>query len=190
MNRIQLKKLLKLAVEKMIQDDESRKPRRPLLRSAERNISASLRGYLEQSLVLHARYECYQVDHEYNRMGDREDPKYSPNIDLEYFVPDIIVHRRGVEAKVAPDANLLAVEVKRIDTFAGSLGEIANKKDRYAIANDLRKLKVLREGNDEFRYKHTASVIFSTDRVWVALDGSEFEKLLRFPANLASKHQK
>jgi hypothetical protein len=71
------------------------------------------------------------------------------------------------------------VEVKQIGIFEGSPGRIQNKKIKHALRADLCKLKVLRDPDDAFKYQHTASVIFSNEEVWVAVDDSPFEKLLR-----------
>lgn len=166
-------RILRTAIVNMFRDDMSRKPKRSIVKTSERNISAWFRGFLQAAFAEGARYCSYQVDHEYNRVGVAGEPKRSPNLNKDYFVPDIVVHMRGVDSDHNPDANLLAIEVKRIEAFDGSY-----KMVEAWIEEDLTKLAELRNRNGMFRYRQVASLVFSRSDVWVSFDGSiQFEIL-------------
>ncbi len=188
MDRVQFKELLTLAIEEMIRCDTARNPIRTLLDSAERNITAHLRNHLERALAQYPDYKCYQVDHEYNRMGKgevskhygkkkgSERPKCDPKIGN--FIPDIAIHRRGVQACDDRNANLLVVEVKKIDAFDGYPKRVRRKKAKCALFKDLFKLEALKDPDGDFQYRHTASLVFSGKRVWAAIDGARVHDLL------------
>lgn len=151
-----------------------------LLKTSERNISAHMRDHIERVLASNV-YGPYQVDHEYNRMGCSGQPKNIPSLDRGRnvnVVPDIAVHLRGQSKDQNPDANFLVVEVKNIPRFEGSLHSIRIKRSRKALCNDLRKLERFRDPLGRFGYKHTAAIVFSCKKVWIALDCKLFEPLM------------
>ena len=119
-----------------------------------------------------------QMDHEYNRMGPGNTPKRSKTLKRR-IVPDIIYHQRRITADEDPSANSLVIEVKLIPEFDGTIASIRTKRERRALEKDLQKLHALRSKEDDFRYQHTVSVVFSERMVWVAVDGLEFEQLIR-----------
>ena len=67
----------------------------------ERSIVHRLACYLE------GRFHGYSVDVEYNRQGDRNDPKRVERPPRRRF-PDIVAHQRGTDKN-----NLLAIECKK-----------------------------------------------------------------------------
>jgi hypothetical protein len=189
-NREGVKATFRLAIENMFEEDGAQDPARPLIKTSERNITAHLRDHIHRVLHQDTRYRHYQVDHEYNRMGLSEEPKHGqgasdksrkhigPCPPLRNIVPDIAVHRRGITADKGNSPNLFVIEVKKISFFNGSPANIRNKKVKCALNRDRRKLRVLRDPSDGFRYQHTASLVFSLPIVvWVALDDSNFEIL-------------
>jgi hypothetical protein len=163
--------LLEHSIKRMLLDDCKQHPKKPLAETSEWNIASYLRGYIKQSPSAPS---GYQVDCEYNRAGMGKDPK---KISGKRIRPDVLVHKQGVCAAHDPSANWLAVEVKVISDFDGSLENIRDKRKREGLCEDLRKLRRLRS-DDEYRYCHTASLVFSKAAVQIALNSETFEELL------------
>jgi hypothetical protein len=174
MQKHKIRSLLRQAIDAMLTEDAASSPAIPLLSTAERNLTARLREHLRRMLEA----ASLQVDHEYNRMGTGDSPKRSRILNRR-IVPDIIYHERGVTADQNQSANKLAVEVKLIPEFDGALTSISKKKDRKELEKDLEKLQALSSREDDFRYQNTVSVVFAQNAVWMALDGCEFERLMK-----------
>ena len=174
---------IKQGITEMLKADSDMSPRRHLLETSERNITAYLRRHLGQIGYSH-NGKKYQVDHEYNRRGMGDTPK---NLSPECLkrknsvVPDIIVHLRGIEVREDPNANWLVIEVKKIPSFDGVVENMKNKKQKEALKCDLQKLYCFVE-DERFRYQQAASIVFSDKGVWISLNhavwNKRFEKLL------------
>ena len=175
---------IKQGIVEMLEADDETSPRRHLLETSERNITAHLRGSL-RGIGHSFNRRKYQVDHEYNRAGMGDVPK-DPWIEClegksSYVVPDVIVHLRGVEINEDLNANWLVIEVKKISNFNGVINDVKKKTQRDGLRHDLQKLNCFRECY-KFRYQHVASIVFGKDSVWVSLDdevrNNQFKKLL------------
>ena len=175
----------------MLKADKDTSPKRFLLEPSERNITAHLRGHLDQ-IGYSFKGNKYQIDNDYNRVGMGDIPKnLLPECSIlrkkkgykGYIVPDIVVHLRGIEIKDDQNANLLVIEVKKIPKFNGKIEGI-NKKQKENLKRDLQKLNCFRK-DEMFRYQQAASIIFSNNGVWVSLNCEQFKKL-----NITTKHVK
>jgi hypothetical protein len=172
--------LITEAIQNMIDEDCVMCPKKDLLDTSERNITAHLRDHIAKTEPASAGIK-YQVDHEYNRMGKGNDPKSMPKSigggTPKRIIPDICVHFRGVKSDQDQQANLLVMEVKRVNNFSGELSEIRDKKIIGALERDLRKLKALKDPNGRFRYRHAVSLIFSkVENKWAAwISNSSFD---------------
>ena len=110
----------------------------------ERSLSARL------ALHLQRRFPDWQVDCEYNRLGDgikrlpRPEGTSTDDRQGRTIYPDIIVHRRGERS------NLLVIEVKKHDN---------DDTDR-----DVEKLTGLTSSDGEYAYRHGIHLIFDCAR--------------------------
>ncbi|MDD2324799.1 MAG: hypothetical protein PHW63_02135 [Alphaproteobacteria bacterium] len=97
--------------------------------ASERAMVFHLGGYIQQQIT---RETDIVVDFDYNREGEKKDPKtaYLQNGELKNVVPDIIIHKRGPAGP-----NILALEVKR--TKNASYEELLEIKE---IEHDRQKL--------------------------------------------------
>ena len=175
------KNFIKKGIQHMILSDKKTLPKRDLLDSSERNITAHLRSSLIR-VDIKIRGVKYQIDHEYNRKGISNKPKDLSEDCLKclgrrknYVVPDIIIHLRGVTWEENGNANWLVIEVKKILNFNGSIEDLKNKRNRNDLKNDLIKLICFKK-DQRFQYKHAASVVFSKDKIWISLDEDIFNK--------------
>jgi hypothetical protein len=159
----------------MIRSDKKTSPKRDLLNTSERNITAHLRSSLSE-IGFVVDETKYQIDHEYNRIGNEEDIKSLSdecfkclNKGKNYVVPDIIVHLRGItHSKKNPDANWLVIEVKKIDNFNGNV-DILNQKQKKGLERDLKKLNCFKT-DQRFQYRHVVSVVLSKNKVWISIN--------------------
>lgn len=170
---------IKQGITKMLKADNATSPKRHLLETSERNITAYLRRHLGEIGYLYKRKK-YQIDHEYNRVGMGDIPKNllpecskrrSGNV-----VPDIIVHLRGVKINDDRNANWLVIEVKKIAKFNGVVEEIRNKKQKEALMCDIQKLNCFRE-DERFQYQQAALIVFSNKDIWISLNNESFKNL-------------
>jgi len=120
-------KLIQQAVEEAVRHDDQSSPHKRLLTTSERNIASHIRAALESIIRKSGELNGYQVDVEYNRQGEGNDPK---RLDGDNVVPDILVHKRGITHDEDRDANYLYMEIKLIYNFNGKRGSIpAGKKE-------------------------------------------------------------
>ncbi len=147
--------LIKRAVEGAVRQDDQSNPHIRLLTTSERNIASHIRAALESVIRKGGELNGYQVDVEYNRQGEGDDPK---KLDGENVVPDIIVHKRGITSEKDEDANYIYIEVKIIDNFDGERDSIATAAKKDAFNKDKHKLRLAKS---EKHYKHIAFLIFN-----------------------------
>ena len=158
----------------MIAADKQTRPKRDLLDTSERNITAHLRNSLSKIGFIFDRKK-YQVDHEYNRKGMSDKAK-DLSVDClrclgrkkGYVVPDIVIHLRGITVEENNNANWLVIEVKNIPNFTGTF-ECLTEKEKDDLECDLAKLRCFKI-DTRFQYKHAASVVFSKAGKWISLD--------------------
>lgn len=106
-------------------------------------IAHRLAVYLEQLLP------GWNVDCEFNRQGDENDPKALES--GSRVRPDIIVHHRG---QVEREHNLLAIELKKADAVTDHV-----KVEEYTSAP---------AGSRKFQYQYGLSVsVPSFEKTWV-----------------------
>lgn len=177
---------IKRGITKMLKVDKRTFPKRSLLETSERNITAHLRRHLAEIGYSYKRKK-YQIDHEYNRVGMGNIPKNLPPECLKRkngnIVPDIIVHLRGVSVSENQNANWLVIEVKKISNFNGVVEDIKDKKQKKNLMYDFQKLNCFKE-DERFQYQQVASIVFSKDCVWISLNEdvgkNQFVSLLKF----------
>lgn len=150
--------LILQAIENAIRLDEYSNPRKILLTTSERNIASHIRASLELVVRKMNKFDDYQVDVEYNRQGEGDDPK---KLNSKNVVPDIIIHKRGFSHQEDNNANYLYMEIKIIERFNGNRCSI---EDNHEVLEDFlydkHKLILART---EKQYKHTAFLIFNKD---------------------------
>ena len=184
---MQTEKFIENGITEMLKADKDTSLKRSLLETSERNITAHLRGHLDQ-IGCSFEGNKYQIDNDYNRIGMGNIPKnLSPEcLSLRkkngYVVPDIVVHLRGIEIKDNQNANWLVIEVKKIPNFTGVVENIKNKKQKENLKYDIQKLNCFKK-DERFKYKQSASIVFSNNGIWISLNDEQFKKL-----NITTKH--
>src|SRR6266566_1811193 len=68
-------KLIRQAIEDAVRQDDQSNPHIRLLTTSERNIASHIRAALESVIRKGGELNGYQVDVEYNRQGEGDDPK-------------------------------------------------------------------------------------------------------------------
>ena len=171
---MQTEDFIKNGIIKMLKADKDTSPKRSLLETSERNITAHLRGHLDQ-IGYSFKENKYQIDNDYNRMGMGNLPKnllpecLSLRKKNGYVVPDIVVHLRGIEIKDDQNANWIVIEVKKIPNFTGVVENIKNKKQKDNLKYDIQKLNCFKK-DERFQYKQSALIVFSNNGVWISFN--------------------
>ena len=146
--------LIQQAIEDAVRQDDQSNPHKRLLTTSERNIASHIRASIEAIIRKSSELTGYQVDVEYNRQGEDDDPK---TLDGGNVVPDILIHKRGVTFEEDASANYLYMEVKVINRFNGTRDSIRDRDTTEKFRHDKHKLRLAKS---EKQYKHAAFLIF------------------------------
>ncbi len=148
-------KLIQQAIEDAVRKDDQSSPHKKLLTTSERNIAFHIGSALEQVISEIDEFKRYQVDVEYNRQGENDDPK---KLNSKRVIPDIVIHKRGLTHEDDNDANYLWIEIKMIWNFNGKRDSITNAEKKKDFHKDKHKLVLARS---EKHYEHAAFLIFN-----------------------------
>lgn len=119
--------------------------------TSERNICSKFATYLENEIQKRNEFYEYTVDSEYNRGYNGEDsaPK---ELDGKKISLDLIVHKRGYDAKGIGYDNLICIEMKKVGNNEG-------------YKNDELRLQKLTDPNGNFYYKMGCMIRISSKKM-------------------------